>query len=292
MVVASREILGQSKLYVARSVDAPATMKAAPHRHSFYEIAWLQNGGGRFVCDFENYDLERGALIFIAPGQIHTWQANHDHNLILIGFKPTLFAQNWINPALLSVLPYFDLSACPFVTVPQPRQEVFDYLFSTIYNRFIELGVRVNAYIELSDIHEHILLAYLHLILVEAERLYIESSPARERSSAAKQLTVAFQTKVEKTFTERWQISQYADVLGVTPNYLAEVIRHTTGKSPSEFLQHRLFLEAQRLLAFTDETNAQIAEQLSFTSPSQFGQWFKSHSHVSPGEFRRHFQKP
>ena len=294
MVIETREIRGRSKLYVARSADAPPTMKATPHRHSFYEVAWLEQGDGCFVCDFNHYDLKRGTLVFVAPGQVHTWQANETHNLILIGFKPSLFVHNWIDPTVLSVLPYFDLTARPFLTVPTHRQGLFDYLFSTIYQRYAELGVSVGNYIELSEVNEHILLAYLHLILIEAERLYVEVSGGTrgDSTSVSNQLTVAFQVKVEETFTQRWQISQYADALGVSPNYLAEVIRNTTGKSPSEWVQQRLVTEAQRLLTFTNETNAQIAEQLSFTSPSQFGQWFKGHVGISPGQFRRLSLKP
>lgn len=290
--VLSVELRGKSKLYVAQSMYSPMSMKAVPHRHSTYEIAWLQHGEAIFVCDFQEHHLTAGSLVFIAPSQIHQYNSNSEYNLILVGFKASLFAHNWIDPAVLSTLPYFNLSTKPYVTVQQPYQGTFDYLFTTIHERYRELGVMADNYIELSEVHEHILLAYLHLILIEADRLYSAKATETAPSTASKQLVVAFQRKVEETYTERWRIQDYADTLSVTPNYLAEVSRQIIGQSPSEFVQKRLLLEAQRLLVFTDTTVAQIAQQLSFTNPSQFGQWFRKHTDLAPGKFRQQRQKP
>jgi|GEM_PF-1791398 len=290
--IAQLEIIGASKLYVAVSDDAPPEIRSQVHRHSFYEIAWLRRGNGQFVCDFQRYQLPQGTLVFVAPGQVHTWYGD-DYSLVLIGFKPELLSHNWIHPTVLFQLPYFSRQTQPFLTVDSQQAGVFDYLFGTLLNRYKDLGQSAGRYIDLSEAHEHILLAYLHLILIEAEQLYEQTHDTDDTTlSSAHNITVQFQNLIETSFTERLQIQDYADRLSITPNYLTEVIRQTLGDTPRHVVQQRLLIEAQRLLSFTEDSIAQISEQLSFKNPSQFGQWFKNLQGISPGQFRKQRTDP
>jgi len=287
--IPERELKGDSRLYVAQSKLAPEDMKLEPHRHAFYEIALLEEGDGNFICDMESYDLQQGALVCVTPGQVHTWHNPNPHNLILIGFKPTIFASNGINPMLLSQLPYFDKRTSPTINIPTEKQSVFSYLFDTIYERYHELGIFNGSYIELHTENEQVLIAYLHLILIEAARMYdIEST--HEPQTAHQQLTLAFYDLLENVFHERWQVRDYANELNVTPNYLNEVIRQATGRPPSDIVQQRLLVEAQRLLVYSDLPVTTISDELSFKSASQFVQWFRRLTDITPKTFRDNSQ--
>ncbi|SPE99419.1 DNA-binding transcriptional regulator AraC [Streptomyces sp. MA5143a] len=52
----------------------------------------------------------------------------------------------------------------------------------------------------------------------------------------------------------------------------------------------RVALEAQRLLAHTDEPVATIARRLGFVEPTNFGKFFTRHSGMTPGAFRQAHQ--
>ncbi|WP_345951413.1 hypothetical protein ABDD95_08260 [Mucilaginibacter sp. PAMB04274] len=51
---------------------------------------------------------------------------------------------------------------------------------------------------------------------------------------------------------ERYSASQFASLLFIAPGHLTNTIKLTTGKSPCDFMEERLLLEAQKML---QETN-------------------------------------
>jgi AraC-like DNA-binding protein len=252
------------------------------HRHTFYEIVWLAQGSATFICDFQEYTLDAGTVVFIAPGQLHTWEGDWSaFDLILFGFKPSLLSQYSYAPGFLSELPFFDIAAVPLLDTQAASFALFDTLFKTALIRFKDV----------QHADEQLLLGYLNIILLEARRLY-QVAPSPRAGSAATQITRAFRRAVEARFFERWQVQDYADSLGVTLNHLVETVRQTTGLTPKQIIQSRLMLEAKRLLLATADPVGEISTALGFESQSYFGQWFKTIEGCTPGEFRGRFQTP
>ncbi|MFJ8942465.1 helix-turn-helix transcriptional regulator [Streptomyces sp. NPDC102395] len=59
-----------------------------------------------------------------------------------------------------------------------------------------------------------------------------------------------------------------------------------TGQPVKHVIDGRVALEAQRLLAHTDEPVAAVARHLGFLEPTNFGKLFTRHTGVTPGAFR------
>lgn len=248
------------------------------HRHEFYEVHWLSKGSAIFTRDFKQYSLQGDTLVFIAPGQVHGWHATWQSHLklIVLGFKPMLLTAHGGNPHILAELPYFDYAAMPSIKIPQPQQGLFEQLFSAILARYSEINPE----------HTGILSSYVNVILTEANYLYAQQNTS-QIDTASNSLTQAFQVAVNTYFTERKRVHDYAEMLGVSVNHLVETIRVKTGKTPGKWQEERVLLEAKRLLAYTDQTVAEIARYLSFKSASQFGKWFKKMQAETPGDFRQ-----
>ncbi|MGL5888240.1 MAG: AraC family ligand binding domain-containing protein, partial [Bacteroidia bacterium] len=45
------------------------------HRHTFYEIIWIEKGNSRQTIDYKTYEIGAGTLFFISPGQVHEFEA-------------------------------------------------------------------------------------------------------------------------------------------------------------------------------------------------------------------------
>ena len=96
---------------------------------------------------------------------------------------------------------------------------------------------------------------------------------------------------VEVNFCENHSPLFYANELNITKSYLRKICRSTMLVSPSNCIYFRLMYEAFFLLENPRLTIKEIAFTLGFTSPNYFSRFFKKHSGVSPGIYRKAFFK-
>ncbi len=52
-------------------VEAPSGRKTSRHRHPYDEVAFVQEGRGRWTVDGEEQELSRGDILVIKAGQVH-----------------------------------------------------------------------------------------------------------------------------------------------------------------------------------------------------------------------------
>ncbi|MQR00722.1 helix-turn-helix domain-containing protein [Glaciimonas soli] len=125
--------------------------------------------------------------------------------------------------------------------------------------------------------------ALLLLVRVHAEHRLADQSGRNDF-----ELFSRFRAEVERHFKDQWQVSQYADVLRVTPTRLNRLCLKLSGKSAFDITQDRLMLEACRKLTYVPTSIASIAYELGFQDPAYFSRLFKKRMGVTPKEFRRH----
>jgi AraC-like DNA-binding protein len=82
------------------------------------------------------------------------------------------------------------------------------------------------------------------------------------------------------------KVENYAQIIGITAKHLAHVIKKTTGKYPSEWMDNYVLLESKRLLRSTDLSIQDISYDLNFSTPSHFGKFFKNQTGMTPKKFR------
>ena len=87
-------------------------------------------------------------------------------------------------------------------------------------------------------------------------------------------------------YHEEHYLEFYARQLCISTTYLSRIIRKVTQKTAGYFITGLLFAEACRLLIYTDKTAQEIANELHFSDQSAFGKFFKTHSKVSPQQYR------
>jgi AraC-like DNA-binding protein len=72
-----------------------------------------------------------------------------------------------------------------------------------------------------------------------------------------------------------------------TYEYKNIVRNQLLNKTPSQMIQERIILEAQRLLVHSELNVNQIGYRLGFDDPSYFLKYFKKHTKMSPSDFRK-----
>jgi len=79
---------------------------------------------------------------------------------------------------------------------------------------------------------------------------------------------------------------EYADALGLHPNYLNYVIRQRTGKPVSKWIINKTISESKFLLAYSGLSIKEIAYRLGFTEPSYFSRYFRKYAQVTAAAYR------
>lgn len=131
-----------------------------------------------------------------------------------------------------------------------------------------------------------ILLEYVKIFLYEACHILDDTYSESNISQKERNITGDFFIMVEERFKEDRKVDNYARDLGITAKHLAYVIKKTTGKHPSEWLESYVLLEAKKLLKSTDDSIQNIAFDLNFATPSHFSKFFKDRTDMTPKEFR------
>ena len=84
-----------------------------------------------------------------------------------------------------------------------------------------------------------------------------------------------------------FQVQDYAKAQNLHPNYLSNVIKTKTGKSISTWITDKTISEAKSLLKNSSLSISQIAFQLGFSESTNFSNYFKKNTNVSPVLYRK-----
>jgi AraC-like DNA-binding protein len=250
----------------------------APHRHDLYEVFWISEGQGTCSVDFQPYDIQPPMLVFVAPGQVHSWKLTAPFAGHLILFTNEFFAGRSEDSGAYSLAVPFSqtLSSGPALSVLNEHAGDFTRLFSKVEAEF-------QASLLDQDAALH---AYVRLLLIEAKRLSEKVPGNIHKDESAAFLTNRFLQLVEHKFLAIASVADYAEMLNVTPNYLIETTKRTVGKPAGRIIRERLLLEAKRLLCYSGMSASEIAYHLSFEDPSYFSRFFKKYTGICPMEFR------
>lgn len=133
-----------------------------------------------------------------------------------------------------------------------------------------------------------ILYEYVKIFLYEACHILDDTSSQSNVGKKDRNITSQFFMNVDKYYKENRKVEFYAQLIGITPKHLAYIIKKTTGKYPSEWLDNYAVLEAKKILRSTDDSIQNISYDLNFATPSHFVKFFKAKTGMTPKEFRDH----
>jgi len=134
-----------------------------------------------------------------------------------------------------------------------------------------------------------VLLSYVNVLISLVEAFY-----KRQFSTHPKQynrIVTDFQQSLKdyynKPVNQIPTVQYFADKLGLTPNYLGDIIKHFTQKSPIENIHEFVIKRAKELLEQnTAMNNAEVAYELGFEYPNYFSKFFKKQVNLTPKEYR------
>lgn len=254
----------------------------SPHRHDYFEILFIEDGGGKHIIDYESYDIQTPAFYFLSKGQIHFW----DLNKPLKG-KVLLFPREFFIPPTGKSFNHEDdmvifnsLSNAPFVCIDDTNSIKINELLNNINDE----------YLRKSDCSLSILRAYVHILLVSLLRIYAKNQP-NNILDTTNTMVRKFRQLVSENYLSIRSVQEYADLIGISATHLRDTVKDISGYSPGQLIRQEIIFEAKRRLANTELTTAEIGYALNFDDNSYFSKFFKREVGKSPKSYREEIRK-
>lgn len=96
----------------------------------------------------------------------------------------------------------------------------------------------------------------------------------------------AFIEELSHNYMQERSVGFYADRLHLTPKYLTTLLRTTTGRTATQWIDDYVVLEAKNLLKYSSMNIQEVAYYLHFPNQSFFGKYFKQHTGMPPSAYR------
>ena len=240
------------------------------HIDECYTIILVTKGYGSADIDFHTVSMSQGQLGIIAPGQIHSNINIKECELWMLRMSPEMMDDDYRyqldeyamrgNPVLLTE---------NTTTILCEALEFLSKLMTSMNDRQPMKSVLFNM---------------LNVVLgIITPRILNGQAKPPLRST---EITVKFKQMLPKFVRRQKKPSFYANELCISEVYLNEVVKKTTGMTPSGWINVAILLEAKRMIRSTTLTVKEIAHNLGFEDHAYFSRLFKKNTNMTPLEFR------
>lgn len=240
------------------------------HRHDFHFFIILEQGNATFEVDFKKFRINKKALFYIHPNQVHRFIDKT--NTTLFGL---LITNENLHPEYINFLEDI-VPANPLLPFTANLS-----LISDAANLCLKLFERKRDHL-----HQNLLKdscnALVGLILSE----YLGLAKPVGKLTRFETISKKFKVELNRQFTTMKQPGDYAKALNISTPYLNECLKNTTGHPVSYHIQHRIILEAKRLLYHSNKSVKEIAAELGYDDYPYFSRLFLKVAGMSASKFR------
>lgn len=233
-------------------------------------------GSAIFRIRLHGYDICRGSYLLIRANEpFYIEENSDDFRIDVVRVGDSVFA-----------LSYDDVlkNRLEKLTIERPTSKVSNRKLTMFHVIHSYLKVMIK---ERQDYYrDMIIFEYVKIFLYEACHIMDDTYSEKGVRSKDRDITGRFFQLLDKDYKTVRKVEEYACKIGITPKHLAFVIKKTTGKYPSEWMDNYILLESKRLLKGSEYSIQEISYDLNFSTPSHFGKFFKKHSGVTPKKFR------
>lgn len=233
-----------------------------PYRFVEGRILWVTEGSADFELTLEEYHIEKGDIILLAPESIMELKSCSDSFTMMgiiykenipVGKNLIIHAgeNDWHETVRLANILWYIARHTPF------RRETVSNIVSAIIS-------------DMQDINR-------------AEQ---ELAP-KKRKTRQELVFSKFKKLVNEHCSRHRTIPFYADELNLTPHYLSSLIAKISGKSVMYWINRATLIQAKVLLKNKDMLVSEVADRLNFPSQTAFGYFFKRETGMTPTEYQK-----
>lgn len=249
-----------------------------------FEIAFSRSKNFHLFADNNRIELDRDYLLFLSSGQSLKVNADNVKDVekaYIIYFTPDFLGFGSSSYHIVKRFHFFNINYKSFFYPEKELSSSYDQYMEKIYKEFKKFD----------DDSIDIIRALLTIVLFKTKRNLNNLTFSDSRSLSRKDIiTYQFENVIKQTQKKKQKLAFYASKLNISSVYLSEAVKHTTGKTASTILRDYILLEAHSLLKTTDFTIETIAYELGFDDTSNFINYYKKYTSLTPSQQRKNLE--
>jgi AraC-like DNA-binding protein len=253
--------------------------------YNVYTILLKDTDCGNLKYGQSIYDYQRGAMLFLAPGQV---MGSEDDGMLhqpegwVLAFHPELL-RGTLLASLIKEYSYFSYNANEALHLSgQERRTIIECMEK----------VRTELQYPIDKHSKSLIIDNIKLLLDYCIRFYDRQFITRENVN--KDVLTRFESLLDDYFSsdapaeKGMPTVQYcADKLCLSANYFSDLCRKETGMSALKHIQQKVLDVAKEQVFNTSKSISEISYELGFPYPQHFSRWFKKMAGITPNEYRQ-----
>ncbi len=258
-----------------RLVNFPTQSDLRPRKMTVYSFFFLTKGTSIRKKGLTEYEFGANTFFFTPAYEIVTHEyISPNAEGFYAHFSMELLTSQHHFRDLLKAFPFLEFNCNPLVPIDAGVLPIILAILQRLSDEY-QLGDAYNP---------DILSTYLFALFTELKRFTTPRDHAR--SVAANVLTEQYKQALASHIYTKQKVSEYAEMLSVTPNHLNKSVRQALNKSALELLHDMLLLEAKVLLKQTSLRINEIAYKVGRNEATDFARFFKRKTGMSPRAYR------
>jgi AraC-like DNA-binding protein len=246
------------------------------HRDNYYLFLFLESGEAHLLLDFREYHIRGAVFGCILPGQVHAYMTLNNVSGWIMCLDALFVKDEW-KDIFETVL----ISGNPVVVPDEGMLRDLQFCFSLLERKTASPN---------HPFVRHTVCALATSLAGIIAELYRQHQPTTLNQRLTG-ITLRYKTLIAAHLKTMKSPTQYASLLNLSPSYLNEAVRKTTGFSAGYWIQDAVTLEAKRLLFYTGMSIKEIAFELGYDDPAYFTRLFSKLAGMSPSRFRANYRK-
>ena len=271
------EYMTDGLILTDRINEAPIPQSST--RLNFILMAMCKKGKAQYSIDTRQQVVKPGDLMFVSERHvIDNYEASPDFECLCIMLTTEYYHGFVQDVKNVSSLLLFSMNN-PVVPLTNKEIQVFTNYFETIREKMADTSHHYR-----SPLVKALLLAMFYDM---SNVIYRVERQGNRKHTRAEAIFANFIRLLEDNFRTQHRVSWYAEQLCITPKYLSEIVKKISLRTPNEWIDSYVILEARVLLKNTTKSIKEITDELNFPNQSFLGKYFKEHVGVSPSEYRK-----
>lgn len=254
---------------------------ARPHRVSFFNLIYIEEGSGSHLIDFADYPYDAGSFIFVQKDQVHAFDFTTPPKGKVLLFTQAFLDQVHVNMRLPDYTPtHLNLNHQPVVGLDDALRLSCHSLMAEITNEV--------THPESDPLIVMYLFSSLSLMLNRVRHRSHHDNLSRTQNVKFARFFELLRTRFHQERDANW----YAAQIHTTYKTLNQVCKLATNQTAKQLIDAYTILEAKRRLVLSHTPTQQLAYDLGFEDASNFVKYFKNHTLLTPTQFQKHYVVP